>query len=117
MRDVKVAVATKGSNGLKDEVSNVFGRASTFTLIEVENGKVKNVTVVNNPAVDYEFGAGPIVVKTLVDLKVDTVVASEFGMGVSKLLDAHKITKFKAEPGEIVEKVLYNIQEIKQKET
>ncbi len=114
MKAVKVAIATKGNKGLKDEVSNVFGRAKTFTIVEMDNGEVKSVNVLGNPAADYKFGAGPIVVKTLIDMKVDVVVASEFGMGASTLLDQHGISKLKVEPGDIVEKVLGTIQKVKQ---
>ena len=88
---MKVAVSTKGRMGLDDEVSNVFGRAETFTIVELDGGNVKSVNVVENPALSYTHGAGPIAVKTLVDAGVDFVITSELGIGVSTLLQQHNI--------------------------
>lgn len=96
---LKVAVATKGSKGLKDEVSPVFGRAKTFTVVEVEDGKIKGAKVVDNPASSYEHGAGPIATKMLVDKDVDVVVAAEFGAGVSTILKDKNIRAVKVKAG------------------
>jgi len=98
MREVRVAIPTKGDKGLQDEVAEVFGRAKTITVIDLVNGEVKGVQVLQNPAASYRFGAGPIVVKTLADLKVNVVVASELGPGASTLLDEQKIIKVIVKP-------------------
>jgi predicted Fe-Mo cluster-binding NifX family protein len=95
----RVAVPTKGRGGLDDVVSDVFGRAKTFTIVDVEKGVIKNFRVLENPAVSYQHGAGPIVVKMLLDEGVNTVVATEFGPGVSTLLDQHKVRKITATAG------------------
>ena len=86
-----IAIATNGKNGLKDVVSNVFGRAKTFTIIEVEDGKIDRVNVLQNPAVSYNHGAGPIVVKMLVDTGVDLVLAYQLGLGAEGLLKQHNV--------------------------
>ena len=95
----RVAVPTKGRGGLDDVVSQVFGRANTFTLIDIEKRTIRNSKVLKNPAVSYQHGAGPIVVKMLLDEGVNIVVATEFGPGVSTLLDQHKVRKLKATAG------------------
>jgi predicted Fe-Mo cluster-binding NifX family protein len=95
----RVAVPTKGRGGLDDVVSDVFGRANTFTLVDVEKGAIKNSSVLTNPAVSYQHGAGPIVVKMLLDEGVNIVIATEFGPGVSTLLDQHKVRKITATAG------------------
>jgi predicted Fe-Mo cluster-binding NifX family protein len=95
----RVAVPTKGRGGLDDVVSEVFGRAKTFTIVNVEKGAIKNFKVFENPAVSYQHGAGPIVVKMLLDKGVNIVVATEFGPGVSTLLDQHKVRKITATAG------------------
>ena len=92
---LRIAIPTKGQGGLEDVVSDVFGRANTFTIVDVEKGTIKSVKVLENPAVSYKHGAGPIVVKMLIDSGVNMVIASEFGPGVSILLDQHKATKIK----------------------
>lgn len=106
---LKVAVATKGSKGLKDEVSYEFGRAPTFTVINLEDSKVKNVEVVENPAVSYEYGSGPIVVKMLSDMKVEAVVGGEFGPGVSVFLKDKNIRAIKVTAGTKISQALDNV--------
>ncbi|MGB9727991.1 MAG: NifB/NifX family molybdenum-iron cluster-binding protein [Nitrososphaeria archaeon] len=91
MGKLKVAVTTKGDRGLDDEVSEVFGRAGTITVLDLVDGKVVNVQVVKNPAASYSFGVGPILVKTLADMKVDYVIAGEVGPGASQLLKENGI--------------------------
>ena len=99
MGKLKVAVATKGSKGLKDEVSTVFGRAQTFTVVEVEDGKIKGAKVMDNPAASYEHGAGPIATKMLADTGVEVVIAAEFGVGVSTILKDKNIRAVKVKAG------------------
>jgi predicted Fe-Mo cluster-binding NifX family protein len=89
----RIAVATNGRRGLEDSVSDVFGKAKTFTIIDLENGEVKDVQVVDNPAASYRYGSGPIVSKTLADLKVSSVIATQFGPGASALLEHHNIER------------------------
>jgi len=105
---LRIAIPTKGQGGLEDVVSDVFGRANTFTIVDVEKGTIKNVKVLENPAVSYEHGAGPIVVKMLIDSGVNTVIAAEFGPGVSTLLDQHEITKITVQAGSSVSESLKN---------
>lgn len=93
IRKLRIAIPTKGQGGLEDVLSDVFGRANTFTIVDVEEGVIKNVEVLENPAVSYLHGAGPIVVKMLIDAKVNMVIAAEFGPGVSSLLDQHDVKK------------------------
>jgi predicted Fe-Mo cluster-binding NifX family protein len=90
-RIFRIAIPTKRQGGLEDVVSDVFGRANTFTIVDVEEGKIKSVKVLENPAVSYGHGAGPIVVKMLIDAEVNMVIAAEFGPGASELLEQHKV--------------------------
>jgi predicted Fe-Mo cluster-binding NifX family protein len=104
--ELRVAIPTKGKRGLQDEVAEVFSRAETITVIDVVNGEVKDVRVLQNPAASYRFGAGPIVVKTLADLKVEVVVASEVGPGASTLLEDQKIAKLIVKAGTLVSEAI-----------
>ena len=93
---MKLAVPTKEDKGLDDSVSDVFGRAETFTILEITNSPIVNVEVIRNPAVSYKHGSGPIVAKMLTDMKVKAVAAKEFGLGASTLLEQNKKLKIKA---------------------
>lgn len=103
LRKLRIAIPTKGQGGLEDGVSDVFGRANTFTIADVEKGVIENVKVLENPAVSYKHGAGPIVVKMLIDAGVNMVLAADLGAGASALLEQHNITTIAAKPGTGVE--------------
>jgi predicted Fe-Mo cluster-binding NifX family protein len=96
---LRIAVATNEKNGLEDVVSNVFGRAKTFTIVDAEDEKITGVTILENSAVAYHHGAGPIAVKMLVDEGVEVVLANELGIGASELLKQHNITIIPVKPG------------------
>ena len=102
---VKVAVATRGSRGLSDEVADTFGRAKTFTIIKMV-GKRAQVKIVANPAASYEHGRGPAVVQMLLNEGVNVVVASKFGPGATAFLQQDKIKKIVAKTGSMVIDVL-----------
>ncbi|MGB9694020.1 MAG: NifB/NifX family molybdenum-iron cluster-binding protein [Fervidobacterium sp.] len=106
MRKLKIAVPTKAYAGLDDTVSEVFGKAKTFTIVEIENDQVKNVRVIDNPAASYDYGSGPVAVKTLADLKVNFVMAAELGPGASGLLEHHHIQKVSVKPDTTVADVI-----------
>jgi predicted Fe-Mo cluster-binding NifX family protein len=97
--EIKLAIPTKEGGGIDDVVSDVFGRAKTFTILDIEGKEVKKVEVIQNPATSYKHGAGPIAVKTLIDMKVNTVVAGEFGPGVSTLLEQFNMEKVEVKRG------------------
>jgi len=116
LANLRLAVATNGKDGLEDVVSNVFGRAKTFTIIDVEDEKIKGVTVVENPGLSYKHGAGPIVAKMLVDKDVDMVLAYVLGLGADELLKQHKITHIAIKPNTKVEKAIREALRIQKEE-
>ena len=107
----RIAVATNGKDGLDDIVSNVFGRARTFTIVDVEDEKIIGVRVLENPALSYHHGAGPIAIKMLIDDDVEVVLANELGVGASDILKQHNIIYIQAKPGtnvgEAIKKALH----------
>ena len=115
MNKCRIAVATNGNKGLEDVVSNVFGRAKTFTIVDVLNEKIKGVTVVENPGRSYKYGAGPIVAKMLVDKGVDFVLAYVLGFGAAGLLKQHNIKHISIKPNTKVREALREaIQKLKE---
>lgn len=98
MVKLRIAVATEGKNGLEDVVSVVFGRAKTFTVVEAEGNKILSVRVLENPALSYSHGAGPIAIKTLIDVGVTVVIANELGIGASEILEQNHILFIQANP-------------------
>jgi predicted Fe-Mo cluster-binding NifX family protein len=92
---IKVAIPTTEDKGLEDLVSDVFGKAHNFVVVEVEveQGSIVDAKVVENPAASYKHGSGPIAVKMLADMKVNIAAGREFGLGVSTLLEQNRIKK------------------------
>jgi len=103
---MKVAIPTNGKKGLEDKVSEIFGRSLTFTIIDVEGGKVKKVEVMENPASSYPYGAGPIVVKTLIDTGVNVIITYRMGPSTSAILKSKNIPVFKVPHGLSVKEAL-----------
>ena len=109
MVTLKIAVATNEKKGLVDVVSNVFGRAKTFTILDTEDKKITGVTILENSAASYHHGAGPIAVKMLVDKDVQMVIANQLGIGASDLLKQHNIVFISVKPGSLVHDVAKKI--------
>ncbi len=113
---LRVAFATIAHGGSQDTVSKVFGRSNTFTVIDLEGDKIKDIEVLENPALSYKHGAGPIVVKMLVDRGVNVVVGAELGPGASALLEQHNVAHIIVRPGivvnEAIRKALSEIKKI-----
>lgn len=112
MSVVKVAVATVGSDGLEDKVSGVFGKAKTFTILEIEDDQVRNIEVKENPGASYEHGSGPIAGKVLLEAGVEAVICGEFGPGALALLEQDEITPIKVEEETKVKQAI-NVGEVK----
>ena len=106
MGKFRIAVPTNGNRRLDDVVSNVFGRAKTFTIVDVENEQMVSAKVMENSAESYDHGAGPIVVKMLVDEGVNVVLSNKLGIGASELLKQFNITHFQVTPGKKVKETI-----------
>ncbi len=84
---MKVAISTT-SGGLDDKVSEVFGRAVSFTIVDIENGDVKNVEVVRNDFAVRGGGAGVAVSQFLVDKGVNAVITGNIGPNALAVLSS-----------------------------
>jgi len=103
---LRIAVPTCGDRGLEDTVAEVFGRAKTFTMVDVDGERVESVKVLGNPAASYRHGAGPIAVKMLMDHGANIVAAGELGPGASSLLEQHGVPMLTVKPGTPIAEVV-----------
>ena len=106
MRSLRIAFATNGKKGLEDSISDVFGRAETFTVLNAEGEKITELKILENSAKTYQHGAGPIAVKMLLDEGVTVVAANELGVGASELLKQHNIEHVSIKSNTKVEEAL-----------
>ncbi len=77
---MKIAITTN-KGGLDDQIADRFGRAPTFTIVELDDNtlEIKNVYVVENPGSKAGSGAGVRAVQKLVDEKVNIVIGPNPG--------------------------------------
>ncbi len=110
---LRIAFATN-KGGLEDTIADRFGRAPTFTIIEIDDstGDIISVRVIENPGNVAGSGAGIRAVQKLVDEKVDVVVAPSPGPNAFMALQQSGIRLY-VMPGlsvkEALEKVLKEI--------
>jgi len=110
---IKIAVATIDYKELDDAVSSEFGSSKTFTIIEIEEGKVKSVKVIENPAATLKHGKGPVAAKHLANIGVSIVISGEVGPGASTMFNELGIKKLLVKPGEKVMDALKELGIIK----
>ncbi|ALM75137.1 NifB/NifX family molybdenum-iron cluster-binding protein [Thermococcus barophilus] len=103
---MRIVVATiKG--GLDDFVSQAFGRAPTFTIVDVdENGNIINVQAVQNPAYSAPRAAGIQAAQFCINEGADVVIAGQFGPNSSQVLQAAGIKFVSAPPTMTVEQAV-----------
>ena len=82
---MKILVATN-AGGLDDNVSMVFARAPTFTIVETEGKEIRNVEVIPNQFANAVHGAGIQVGQYIIGLGINVAIAGNFGPNVSSIL-------------------------------
>lgn len=82
MTKIKVAVPSMSPGGMEAKRSGHFGRCDVFTLVDIEDGKILDVKVINN--VEHSEGGCLVPVNLLANQKVNAIVVS--GMGMRPLL-------------------------------
>ncbi|HHQ44744.1 MAG TPA: dinitrogenase iron-molybdenum cofactor [Candidatus Altiarchaeales archaeon] len=87
---MKIAVATM-RGGMDDNVSPVFGRCSSYTIVEVEDGQIKGFQVVGNPGFSAAGGAGIQAAQFVAGENAEYAVAGNFGPKSSQVLLASNI--------------------------
>ena len=78
MLNGRIAVPSVGKGGLDGQRSQHFGHCDAFTLVDVKDGKISNVTVINNSA--HQEGGCLVPVNTLSNYKVNALVVSGIGL-------------------------------------
>lgn len=98
LEKLRIAFATNERKGLDDVTSGVFGRAKTFTILDIGDQKITDIKILDNEAATYHHGAGPLAVKMLVDNDVTLVFSNKLGLGASELLKQHCVEHIAVKP-------------------
>lgn len=104
----RIVIATQGPRGLDDMVSPMFARAPFFTLVDVEDGEIKNVETMENRFGMMPGGAGMAAAEYMRELNADIVVAGSFGPNSINVLQGMGVKTVTMPPTQVKE-VLKNL--------
>ncbi len=78
---IRLAVPSTGQGGLESERSGHFGHCDCFTIIQIEDGEIASVEIVDNPP--HQQGGCLLPVQLLASHDVDALIVA--GMGARPL--------------------------------
>ncbi len=78
MAVVRIAVPSEGQGGLEGLRAGHFGHCDVFTLVDVENGAIKEVSILANK--EHVQGGCMVPVQLLAENKVQKLVVGGIGM-------------------------------------
>jgi predicted Fe-Mo cluster-binding NifX family protein len=78
MKKGRIAIPSMGEGGLDGQRSGHFGHCDVFTLVDVEDGKIAQVTTVQNQA--HVQGGCMVPVNLLAEHKVNALIVGGIGM-------------------------------------
>ncbi len=100
----KVAVASQ-QGGLEDQISPVFGRCQSFTIVTTDGEKIQDTEVIQNQYANASSGAGIQAAGVVSNKGVQAVIAGNFGPNVASVLNQSGIKMIPAS-GITVEKAV-----------
>ena len=106
---IRVAIACQGRGGLDDFVSMRFGRAPTFTIVDIEDSEIKNVRVEPNRFIYQPHGVGVAVAQFMTNIGVNIAVAGRFGPNAMQVLQSLGIKLITVPPNITVKEALRQI--------
>ena len=78
MEEGRIAIPSMGIGGLDGERSGHFGHCDVFTMVDVENGEIKDVSIVQNQS--HVQGGCMVPVNLLADHNVNALIVGGIGM-------------------------------------
>ena len=87
MENLLIAVPSVNPGGLNSDMSGHFGHCDVFTLVSIKEGKIDNVTILQNPP--HEQGGCMAPVNMLSQNNVNAMIAG--GMGMRPLMGFQQV--------------------------
>ena len=78
MENGRIAIPSNGQGGLDGTRAGHFGHCDVFTLVDVENGEIKNVSTLQNQ--EHVQGGCMVPVNLLAGQKVNALIVGGIGM-------------------------------------
>ena len=104
---MRILVATN-IGGLDDNISPVFSRCQTFTIIETDGKEIKDIKIIPNQFMNAVHGAGVQVGQFITSQGINVAIAGNFGPNVASILSQAGIEMITAQGKvrDVVEKYL-----------
>ncbi len=99
-KSLKVCIPTLGWNGLDDYVCEHFGRAPTFTIVDLKTNEVKVV-----PNTSEHFGGGGRPPEILTNFGVEVILCSNLGPRAVQMFEQHGIEVYIGATGTVREAI------------
>ena len=96
---MKVAVGSMGYD-LDSSASDIFGGSSAFIIINLDEEKIRGVSIIENPAKNGT-GAGSTAAQIMVDHEVKAVISGKLGPVAFLILKNEGIRVYKFTPGSV----------------
>ncbi len=110
---MRIAFAINEDKGLDSLISERFGRAPYFLIVEVSNDfKIVNYEVVENPGAKVMGGAASKASQLLASKSVSAVVAGNFGPHAMSVLPALNIKAIALPPSIKVKDAISRLREL-----
>ncbi len=78
MKNGKIAIPSMGDGGIDGKRSGHFGHCDVFTLVDVEDGNIKNISTIPNQ--EHVQGGCMVPVNLLAGNKVNAIIVGGIGM-------------------------------------
>jgi len=78
MKNGKIAIPSNGQGGMDGTRAGHFGHCDVFTLVDVENGEIKDVTILQNQ--EHVQGGCMVPVNLLSENRVNALIVGGIGM-------------------------------------
>jgi len=78
MKDGRIAIPSLAEGGLDGQRAGHFGHCDVFTLVDVKNGEIENVTTISNQT--HVQGGCMVPVNLLAENKVNALIVGGIGM-------------------------------------
>lgn len=91
----KIVVSTS-QGGLESQVSSVFGRCQSFTIVNAEEDEIKEIEVIQNQSKNAPGGAGVQAAGMVANKGVNAVISGNFGPNVVSVLNQAEVKMFQA---------------------
>lgn len=96
---MKIAVGSTGYD-LDSPVSDIFGRSSAFIIVDLDEGKIRDVSLIESPAKNGT-GAGSTAAQIMADHEVKVIISGKLGPVAFLILKNASIKVYKFIPGSV----------------